>query len=59
MRSPLRGQRKLLKIIPDNFLDFSEGVAMDGVGRATQDAKAGMRIKIGFVKADIYPKISN
>ena len=32
---------------------------MDGEVRATQDAKAEMRMKIGSVKAIIYPKISN
>ena len=50
LRSPLQGQLKLLKITPDNFLDFSAGVAMDGEVRATQDAKAEMRIKIDSVK---------
>jgi len=44
LRSPLRGQLKLLKIIPDNFLDFRAGEAMathlsmDGHIRAMQGA---------------------
>jgi len=43
----------------DEFLDFRAGEAMDGVGRATQDAKAEMRIKIGCVKTVLRIKISN
>jgi|GEM_PF-2157442 len=55
----LRGQLKLLKFIPDNFLDFRACVAMDGAVRATQDAKAEMRIEIGSVNTGIYREISN
>jgi len=53
------GPAELLKIIPDNFLAFRACVAMDGAGRATQDAKAEMHIKSGSVKAVILLNISN
>jgi len=40
--------------IRDEFVDFRACVALEGVVRATQEAKAEMRIKIGSVKTDIY-----
>jgi len=45
--------------IRDEFLDFRAGDCKDAEIRATQDAKAGMRIEIGGVKTDLYCKISN
>jgi len=48
LRSPQRGQLKLFKIDPVNFVVFSAGDCMDAGIRATQDAKAGMRIKYGI-----------
>jgi len=39
--------------IRDDFLVFAAGVAMDGEVRATQEAKAEMRIKYG-IEESVY-----